>query len=126
MMNSERHNEHTVRGTYIKNDTWGNPLFIVKSIDTKSFAFLKAVMMKIDRKFSGSYNPINISSKDQTIMFMKCMKSPMKYTVGTSYDLTITPIIKSVRKGRTVLIRVITSDEVEEEFELLDVSDFEL
>lgn len=125
MMNSERSNEHTIRATYIKPDAYGNPLFICKSVDTKSFAFLKAVMMKIDRKFS-TYNPINLSSKDQNIMFMKCMKSAMKYDVGSQYDLTITPIIRNVRRGKTVLIRVIASEEVEEEFEVLDVSDFSM
>lgn len=123
MMNSD--NTHIIRATYIKPDQFGNPLFIVKSIETKSFAFLKAVMMKIDRKFT-TYNPINISSKDQTIMFMKGMKSPMKYTVGSQYDLTITPIIKSVRRGRTVMIRIIASEEIEEEFEVLTMDDFDL
>ena len=125
MMNSERSNEHTVRATFIKNDAYGNPLFIVKTIDEKSFKFLRAVMMKIDRKFS-TYNPLNLSSKDENTMFMKAMKSPMKYDVGSQYDLTITPIIRNVRKGRTVLIRVIASQEVEEEYEVLNMDDFEL
>lgn len=124
-MNSERVNEHTVRAVYVKGDQFNNPLFIVKAVDSKSYNFLKAVMEKIDRKFD-TYNPINISSKDPSVMFLKCMKSPMRYDIGSQYNLTITPIVKPMKKGRTVLIRVIASEEIPEEFEILDLTDFNM
>lgn len=113
-----------VTASFCKPDKFGNPLFIITKADSKSFTFLKNVMDKIDRKYSNTYNPINVSSRDTNLMFMKGMKSAMDYTPGTRYRLTIVPIVKSLKKGKTALIRIMASEELEEEYELLDVSDF--
>jgi len=81
-------------------------------------------MRKVDRKFPASYNPINISSKDPKIMFLKTQAPSDLLRIGDSYTLTIQPIIKVVKTGQAVQIRIL-SVEPYDDFEVLQLEDFE-
>jgi hypothetical protein len=117
-------NQHTVIASFVKFDKFKKPLFIVKAENKESFQFLSRVMQKVDTRYPQSYNPINISSKDPSIMFLKTQSSSDIFRIGDSYKLTIQPIIKTVRSGKAVQIRILEV-EAHDDFELLNLSDIE-
>jgi hypothetical protein len=117
-------NTHTVIASFIKFDTYKKPLFIVKAENKESFQFLARVMRKVESRYPASYNPMNISSKDPSIMFLKTQSSAHIFRIGDSYKLTIQPIIKTVRSGKAVQIRILEV-EAHDDFEILDLADFD-